>query len=72
MGTAAAQRQYRRRAPVAEGVHAQQANRGWQRFRLRGLAKVRTEAFWQALAHNVARLLAWGAPLAGRVRAATN
>jgi len=30
MGTPAAQQQYRRRAPVAEGVHAQQANRGWR------------------------------------------
>jgi len=69
MGTAEAQRQYRRRAPVAEGVHAQQANRGWQRFRLRGLAKVQTEAWWQALAHNVARLLAWGELLTGTVRA---
>jgi transposase len=70
MGTAEAQRQYRRRAPVAEGVHAQQANRGWQRFRLRGLAKVQTEAWWHALAHNVARLLAWGELLVGTVRAA--
>ncbi|HET8646207.1 MAG TPA: transposase, partial [Vicinamibacteria bacterium] len=40
MGEPAARQQYRRRAPVAEGVHAQQANRGWRRFRLRGLAKV--------------------------------
>jgi len=70
MGTAEAQRQYRRRAPVAEGVHAPQANRGWQRFRLRGLAKVRTEAWWHALAPNVARLLAWGELLTGAVRAA--
>jgi transposase len=69
MGTAEAQRQYRRRLPVAEGVHAQQANRGWRRFRLRGLAKVQTEAWWQALAHNVVRLLAWGVDLAGTVRA---
>jgi transposase len=71
MGTVAAQRQYRRRAPVAEGVHAQQSNRGWQRFRLRGLSKVQTEAWWQALAHNVARLLSWGVVLAETVRAAT-
>jgi transposase len=70
MGTAEAQRQYRRRAPVAEGVHAQQANRGWRRFRLRGLAKAETEAVWQALAHNVARLLAWGVDLSATVRAA--
>jgi hypothetical protein len=48
---------YRRRAPVAEGVHGQQSNRGFKRFRLRGLAKVRTEVFWQALAHNFSVLL---------------
>jgi transposase len=69
MGTAAAQAQYRRRLPVAEGVHAQQANRGWRRFRLRGLAKAQVEACWQALAHNVVRLLTWGVDLAGTVRA---
>jgi transposase len=70
MGTAAAQRQYRRRGPVAEGVQAQQANRGWQRFRRRGLAQVQTEAWWQARAPNGARLLAWGVALAGTGRAA--
>jgi transposase len=70
MGTEVAQKQYRRRAAVAEGVHAQQSNRGWRRFRLRGLAKVQTEAWWQALTHNVVRLLAWGMDLAGTVRAA--
>jgi transposase len=70
MGEAAAQQQYRRRAPVAEGVHAQQANRGWRRLRLRGLAKVGIEACWQALAHNVSRLLGLGVSLAGTVRAA--
>lgn len=58
MGTAAAQAVYRRRAPVAEGVHAQQSNRGWRRFRLRGLAKAGLEAIWQALAHNLAWLVA--------------
>jgi transposase len=70
MGTAEAQQAYKRRAPVAEGVHAQQANKGWRRFRLRGLAKVTTEAYWQALGHNLARLLALGVALAGTVRAA--
>lgn len=58
MGTAEAQQLYRRRAPVAEGVHAQQSNRGWKRFRLRGLVKAGTEALWQALAHNVCVLIA--------------
>ncbi len=69
MGTQEARARYRRRAPVAEGVHAQQANRGWRRFRLRGLAKALVEALWQALAHNVLRLLARGVDLAGTVRA---
>ena len=39
--------------------------RGWHRFRLRGLAKARTEGVWQALAHNVSRLLALGALVGG-------
>jgi transposase len=58
LGTAAGQAFYRRRAPVAEGVHAQQSNRGWRRFRLRGLVRAGTEALWQALAHNVCVLMA--------------
>ena len=57
MGTAEARALYRRRSPVAEGVHAQQSNRGWKRFRLRGLVKARTETLWQALAHNLCVLL---------------
>ena len=57
MGTEEARQQYSRRAPVAEGVHAQQSNRGWKRFRLRGLAKAQVEAIWQALAHNLCVLL---------------
>jgi transposase len=57
MGTAEARTRYRRRAPVAEGVHAQQSNRGWKRFRLRGLVKAKAEALWQALAHNLRVLL---------------
>lgn len=69
MGEASARQQYRRRAPVAEGVHAQQANHGWRRFRLRGLAKVLVETLWQALAHNLRRLLAQGVVWAGTVRA---
>lgn len=58
MGTAEARTIYRRRAPVAEGVHAQQSNRGWRRYRLRGLLKAGIEALWQALAHNVRVLIA--------------
>lgn len=58
MGTDAAKAIYRRRAPVAEGVHAQQSNRGWRRYRLRGLAKSGIEAIWHALAHNASVLIA--------------
>jgi transposase len=57
LGTELGRQRYRRRAPVAEGVHAQQANRGFHRCRLRGRSKVEAEVCWQALAHNVARLL---------------
>jgi hypothetical protein len=57
MGTEEARRRYGRRAPVAEGVHAQQSNRGWKRFRLRGLVKAQVEAMWQALVHNRCVLL---------------
>lgn len=60
MGTDEAKAIYHRRAPVAEGVHAQQSNRGWRRFRLRGLAKGKVEALWQALAHNWNWLIAHG------------
>jgi len=69
MGTAPARQRYRRRASVAEGVHAQQSNRGWQRFRLRGLQRAQTEACWQALTYNLLRLLAVGVSLAETVRA---
>lgn len=60
MGTAEAKAVYARRAPVAEGVHARQSNRGWKRFRLRGLAKAGIEAMWQALAHNLCVIAARG------------
>jgi transposase len=69
MGTAAAQEIYRRRAAVAEWVHAQQSNHGWKQFRLRGLAKALVEALWQALAHNLRRLLALGVWGTATVRA---
>jgi hypothetical protein len=65
MGTAAARALYKRRCAVAEVVHARMVQRGWHRFRLRGLVKVRTEGLWQALAHNVSRLLALGALVRG-------
>lgn len=71
MGTEAARALYRRRAPVAEGVHAQQSNRGWKRFRLRGLVKATAETLWQALAHNVCVLWATLARATGKIRPAT-
>jgi IS5 family transposase len=58
MGTAAAQALYRLRSGLAEIIHARMVQRQWQRFRLRGLAKVEVEAVGQALAHNVSRLAA--------------
>src|SRR5215207_6092754 len=58
MGTAEAKAIYKRRSPVAEGVHAQQSNRGWRRYRLRGLMKAGGDALWHALAHNIGLLIA--------------
>ena len=52
-GTAAGRARYRRRAPVAEGTHARQSNRGFERFRGRGLGSATTEVLWQALAHDL-------------------
>jgi transposase len=60
MGTAEAKGLYRQRSGLAEIVHARMVQRRWLGFRLRGLVKAATEALWQALAHNVARLLAMG------------
>ncbi len=72
MGTPQAQQVYRARAGLAEIVHARMVARGWVRFRLRGLGKAGAEALWQALAHNVSRLLAMGRLVArGSVRAAS-
>jgi hypothetical protein len=58
MGTAAAQQVYHGRCGPAERVHAWMVQRDWRRFRLRGLAKAKVEALWQALTHNLKRLLA--------------
>lgn len=57
LGSPEGRARYRRRSPVAEGVHAQQSNRGFKAFRLRGQGKAATESYWQALAHNVRKLL---------------
>jgi len=55
MGAAEAQALYRRRAATAEWVNAGCRNRGLYQVRVRGLAKVRCAALWQALAHNLIR-----------------
>lgn len=60
MGTPEAQQVDKQRSGLAEIMHARMVQRKWYRFRLRGLQKVRTEGLWQALAHNVSRLLALG------------
>ena len=72
MGSEAAQQLYKQRSGLAEIIHARMEQRKWLRFRLRGQQKVATEGLWQALAHNVSRLLAWGWLLrgVGTVRAA--
>lgn len=71
MGTAQAQAAYRQRSGPAERVHAFMEQRRWRRFRLRGLQKARVEALWQALAHNVERLLARGRAAPGEGRTLT-
>jgi Transposase DDE domain len=58
MGTPEAQGLYKARAATAECVNAQARNRGLVRLLVRGLAKVRAIALWQALAHNLMRTLA--------------
>ena len=68
MGLESTRELYKRRAPVAEGVHARQSNRGFKRFRLRGLVKARTESLWHALAHNFRILVAKSWLPAGVVR----
>jgi transposase len=68
MATAEAKAIYKQRPP-GEIIHARMTQRKWHRFRLRGLPKVNAEALWQALAHNVKRLMEMGKMvLAGGVR----
>jgi transposase len=57
MSTEAAQQTYRERASTAEWVNAQLRNHGLTQFRLRGLTKVLAEVLWQAVTHNLQRLL---------------
>lgn len=67
-GTAAGRARYRRRAPVAEGTHARQSNRGFKRFRGRGLASAGTEVLWQAFAHNLSIMMRKAWTIGGKVR----
>lgn len=55
----AAQRAYRRRAPIVETTFARLRRHGLTRFRRRGLAGVRLEFALAAIGHNF-RLLLWG------------
>lgn len=68
MGLDSTRALYKRRAPVAEGVHARQSNRGFKRFRLRGLVKARAECLWHALVHNFRILASKNWLTAGTVR----
>lgn len=67
-GTAAGRARYRRRAPVAEGTPARQSNRGFERFRGRGLASATTEVLWQAFAHNLSIVMRKAWAIGGKVR----
>ena len=69
MGEGETRKAYKRRAPVAEGVHARQSNGGFKKIRLRGRDKARAEVLWQALAHNLGALISRGVALRGAVRA---
>ena len=62
MGCAFAREIYKLRASTAEWVNAGCRNRGLYQVRVRGLAKVRCCALWQALAHNLARVAGRGRP----------
>ena len=62
MGTAEGKETYKRRASTAEWVNAGCRNRGLSQVRVRGLARVRCCALWQALAHNLLRAAALARP----------
>ncbi len=57
MKTQEAKEIYRERCSTAEFPNAGCRNRGLQQFRVRGLAKTRILAVWQALAHNFQMIL---------------
>jgi len=65
MGTDEAKEIYKKRAATAECVNAQSRNRGWQQFRVRGLAKVKCVMLIFALAHNLMRMAALTPDLLG-------
>jgi transposase len=57
MASEAGQALYRQRARWIEWVNAGYRARDWGQVLLRGLVKVRTKARWQALAHNMTRIV---------------
>lgn len=65
MGTEEAQVIYKERASTAEWVNAQARGRGLIHLVVRGVAKVRAIALWQALAHNLLRAASLRAAAAG-------
>ena len=65
MGTEGAKTVYKDRAATAECVNALARRRGLVQFLVRGLAKVRAVVLWHALAHNVVRMAALRAMVAG-------
>lgn len=69
MGTAEAKAIYKERASTAELVNAQARNRGLYGVRVRGRGKVLAAVLWQALAHNLGRMIALRASAAGAARA---
>lgn len=70
MGTEEAKAIYKGRASTAELVNAQARNRGLYGVRVRGRAKVLAVVLWQAVAHNLVRVMALRASAAGGARAA--
>src|SRR3984885_398276 len=73
MASEAGQTVYRQRARWIEWVNAGYRQRDWRQVPARGLAKVRTLVGWQALTHNMTRIMRAPALLAafpGRLRLA--
>ena len=58
MGTDEAKQIYKERAASIECTNAHLRNRGLQRFNVCGLSKARAVLLWQALAHNLKRMMA--------------